>query len=453
VVSRSGIEGGRMTEFDRRRKAFVEKMGDGVAVFPSSPLAYRTGDQDFDFRQDSDLYYLTGFEEPESLLVLAPGHKTEKSVLFVRPRNRDREIWEGRRSGPEGAVRDFHVDAAYPIDELGKRIGEYLETSDTLYYVFGANGRINELITAELKRLSFARRRTDAGGMVLKNPAPLLHEMRLIKTAADIEGMTRAVRVSGEGHVAAMRYARSGMYEYEIEAIIEFIFHSRGAQWPAYSSIVASGPNATVLHYNSNRMRVADDALVLIDAGAEVDYYCGDITRTWPMAGKFSPEQRAVYEIVLAANERGIGLCNPGVIYNTHVHDETVKVLVAGLIDLGLLKGSLQENLENEKYKEFYMHRTGHYLGLDTHDVGFYKVDGKWRPLAAGMIVTIEPGLYIPVDSDVDARWRGIGVRIEDDILITKDGCENLSEDVPKAIAEVEHVIAEGRATREPLLA
>jgi Xaa-Pro aminopeptidase len=453
VVSRSGIEGGRMTEFDRRRKTFVEKMGDGVAVFPSSPVAYRTGDQDFDFRQDSDLYYLTGFEEPESLLVLAPNHKTEKSVLFVRPRNRDREIWEGKRSGPEGAVRDFHVDAAYPIEELGKRIGEYLETSDSLHFAFGANTRVNDLITLELKRLSFARRRSDKGGMVIKNPAPLLHEMRLIKTAADIEGMTRAVRVSGEGHIAAMRYTRSGMHEYEIEAIIEFIFHSRGAQWPAYSSIVASGANATVLHYNSNRMRVADDALVLIDAGAEVDYYCGDITRTWPMAGKFSPEQRAIYELVLAANERGISLCRPGVIYNTHVHDETVKVLVSGLIDLGLLKGSLQENLENEKYKEFYMHRTGHYLGLDTHDVGFYKIDGQWRPLAAGMVVTIEPGLYISADSDVDAKWRGIGVRIEDDILITKDGCENLSEDVPKAVAEVEHVIAEGRATREPLLA
>src|SRR5579864_3971580 len=180
-----------MTEFDRRRKAFVDKMGDGVAVFPSSPAAYRSGDQDFDFRQDSDLYYLTGFEEPESLLVLAPGHKTEKSVLFVRPRNREREIWEGRRFGPEGAVRDFHVDAAYPIDELGKRIGEYLETSDDLYYAFGANGRINDLITAELKRLGFARRRSDKGGMVLKNPAPLLHEMRLIKTGIDIEGMTR----------------------------------------------------------------------------------------------------------------------------------------------------------------------------------------------------------------------------------------------------------------------
>ena len=442
-----------MTEFDRRRKAFVDKMGDGVAVFPSSPVAYRTNDQDFDYRQDSDLYYLTGFEEPESVLVLAPGHKTEKSVLFVRPRSRERETWEGKRAGPEGAVRDFHVDAAYPVDEIGKRLGEYLESSDTLYYAIGANDRINDLITGELKRLSFARRRSDKGGMVLKSPAPILHEMRMIKTAADIEGMTRAVRISGEGHIAAMRYARPGMYEYEIEAIVEFIFLSRGAQWPAYSSIVAAGPNATVLHYNTNRMRVADDALVLIDAGAEVDFYCGDITRTWPMAGRFTPEQRALYELVLAANERGIGLCRPGVVYNTLVHEETVKVLVTGMIDLGILKGSLEENLESEKYKEFYMHRTGHFLGLDTHDVGFYKIDGQWRPLAAGMIVTIEPGLYIPQDSDVDARWRGIGVRIEDDILITKDGCENLSEDVPKAIADIERVIAEGRATREPLLA
>jgi Xaa-Pro aminopeptidase len=441
-----------MTEFDHRRKAFVDKMGDGVAVFPGAPVAYRSNDQDFDYRQDSDFYYLTGFEEPESVLVLAPGHKTEKSVLFVRPRNREQELWEGRRYGPEGAVRDFHVDAAYPIDELGKRMGELLETSDTLLYSFGANTRMNDLVTGEMKRLNFARRRSDKGGMVIKNPAPILHEMRLIKSAADIGGMKRAIRISGEGHITAMRYARPGMFEYEIEAIVEFIFLSRGAQWPAYSSVVAGGPNATLIHYITNRMRVPDDALVLIDAGAEVDFYCGDITRTWPMAGRFSPEQRAIYELVLTANERGIELCRPGVVYNTVVHDETVKVLVAGLIDLGLLKGSLQENLENEKYKEFYMHRTGHYLGLDTHDVGFYKSDGQWRPLAAGMLVTIEPGLYIPENAEVDARFRGIGVRIEDNILITKDGCENLSEDVPKAVADIERVIAEGRATREPLL-
>ena len=442
-----------MTEFDKRRKAFTDAMGDGVAVFFSAPVAYRSNDVSYEYRQDSDLYYLTGLEEPESVLILAPGHATEKSVLFVRPRDRARETWDGYRCGPERAPAKFHVDASYSIEELAKRLPAYLETSDTLYYSFGPYDSANALITDELRRLSTSRRRADKGGMTVKNPAPILHEMRLIKTAFDIDGMERAVRISGEGHVAAMRYARPGMHEYEIEAIIEFIFLSRGAQAPAYSSIVASGANATVLHYISNRDRVADDALVLVDAGAEKDFYCGDITRTWPMSGRFSPEQRAVYDVVLAANEKAIGMCRPGVLYNTDVHDETVKVLVAGMIDLGILKGSLEENLASERYKQFYMHRTGHYLGLDTHDVGFYKVEGRWRELAPGMVVTIEPGLYFAADAEVDPRFRGIGVRIEDDILIKKDGCANLSEDVPKSVAEIEAVIAEGRATREPLFA
>jgi Xaa-Pro aminopeptidase len=442
-----------MTEFEKRRQAFTQSMGDAVAVFFGAPAAYRTNDLNFEYRQDSDLYYLTGFEEPESVLVIVPGHATEKSVLFVRPRDRAKETWNGYRCGPERAAAMYHVDASYSIDELAKRLPEYLETSDTLYYAFGANDRANALITEELKRLSTARRRSDKGGMAVKNPAVILHEMRTIKTPYDVEGMERAVRISGEGHIAAMRYARSGMHEYEIEAIIEFIFLSRGAQFPAYPSIVAGGANATVLHYTTNRDRVPDDALVLVDAGAEVDYYNGDITRTWPMSGRFSPEQRAIYDIVLAANEKAIGMCRPGVRYNTDVHDEAVKILVAGMIDLGILKGSLDENLANESYKQFYMHRTGHYLGLDTHDVGFYKVEGQWRELAAGMVVTIEPGLYFAADADVDPRFRGIGIRIEDDILIRKDGCKNLSEEVPKSAAEIESVIAEGRATREPLFA
>ncbi len=442
-----------MTEFETRRKAFTDAMGDAVAVFFSAPIARRTNDVTYEYRQDSDLYYLTGFEEPESVLVIAPGHATEKSVLFVRPRDRAKETWDGYRCGPERASARFHVDASYPIDELAKRLPAYLETSDTLYYAFGPDEQANAMIAGELKRLSTARRRGDKGGMALKNPAPILHEMRTIKSPFDIEGMERAVRISGEGHVAAMRYSRLGMHEYEIEAIIEFVFLSRGAQYPAYSSIVAGGANATVLHYTSNRDRVADDALVLVDAGAEMDYYCGDITRTWPMSGRFSPEQRAIYDIVLAANEKAIAMCRPGVRYNTDVHDEAVKILVAGMIELGILKGSLDENLTNEHYKQFYMHRTGHYLGLDTHDVGFYKINGLWRELAPGMVVTIEPGLYFAPDAEVDARFRGIGVRIEDDILITKDGCKNLSDDVAKSVNEIERVIAEGRATREPLFA
>jgi len=277
--------------------------------------------------------------------------------------------------------------------------------------------------------------------------------MRVFKTAADAEGMRRAAAVSCEGHIAAMRYGRPGMHEYEIQAIVEYVFTSRGAQSAAYPSIVAGGANATVLHYITNRDRIGDDDLVLIDAGAEVDYYCGDITRTFPISGRFTPEQRAVYEIVLAAQLRCIEHCKPGVSFNTEVNDLATKIIAEGLLDLGLLRGSVDENVESGAYKRFYMHRIGHFLGMDTHDVGTARERGEWRSLQPGMVVTIEPGIYIPDEDDVDARFRGIGVRIEDDILITPNGSDNLAQGTPKTIEEVERTIAEGRESRVPLLA
>jgi Xaa-Pro aminopeptidase len=442
-----------MAEFARRRAAFVERIGDAVAVFPSAPEAVRSNDTYYPYRQDTDLYYLTGFEEPESVLVLAPRHATTKSVLFVRPRNPEREIWDGRRAGAEGAVRDFGIDAAYPITELDQRLPELLNTAGTLYYAFDRDDSFNARIIEQLKRYRTARRRSDEGPLAVLEPGPILHEMRAIKSAADVEGMRRAVAISREGHIAAMRYARPGMHEYEIQAIVEYVFTSRGARSAAYPTIVAGGANGTVLHYTTNRMRVKDTDLVLIDAGAEVDYYCGDITRTWPISGKFTPEQRAVYEIVLAAQLRCCELSKPGITFNRDVNDASIRIITEGLVDLGLLTGSVDENIEKAEYRRFYMHRVGHYLGMDTHDVGCYRDGGDWRALAPGMVVTIEPGIYVPDEDDIDRRFRGIAVRIEDNLLITENGSDNLSAGTPKTIEEVEHAIAEGRESKVPLLA
>jgi Xaa-Pro aminopeptidase len=442
-----------MTEFARRRADFVAKIGDAVAVFPSAPEVIRTNDSHYLYRPDTDLYYLTGFQEPESVLVLAPRHATTKSVLFVRLRDKDLETWNGRRAGVEGAVRDYGVDAAFPISELDARLPDLLDSAGSLYYGFDRDDEFNRRIVDQLKRYRVSRRRSDAGPFAVLDPSSILHEMRVFKSAADVEGMRRAVAVTCEGHIAAMRHARPGMHEYEIQAIVEYVYTSRGAVSAAYPSIVAGGANATVLHYTTNRDRIGDNDLVLIDAGAEVDYYCGDITRTWPMSGRFTPEQRAVYEIVLAAQLRCIEHCRPGVPFNTEVNDVATKIITEGLLDLGLLRGSVDENVESGAYKRFYMHRIGHFLGMDTHDVGTSRERGEWRTLQPGMVVTIEPGIYIPDDDDVDARFRGIGVRIEDDVLITASGSDNLAEGTPKTIEDVERSIAEGRESRVPLFA
>jgi Xaa-Pro aminopeptidase len=443
----------RMSGFARRRADFVARMGDAVAVFPSAPETIRTNDSHYPYRQDTDLYFLTGFEEPQSVLVLAPRHATTKSVLFVRPRDKDMETWNGYRSGVEGAVRDFAVDAAYPIDELDARLPDLLDTSTALYYAFDRDAAFNTRVVDLLKRYRTARRRSDAGPLEVRDPSPLLHEMRVLKSPADVEGMRRTVAISREGHIAAMRYARPGMHEYEVQAIVEFIFTSRGAQSAAYPSIVGSGKNATILHYTTNRERIGDDDLVLVDAGAEVDFYCGDLTRTWPISGTFTSEQRAVYEIVLAAQLKCIEMCRPGANFHIDVNDAAIKVITEGLVDLGLLTGSVDENIESGAFKRYYMHRIGHFLGMDTHDVGSCREAGDWRVLKPGMVVTVEPGIYIPDEDDVDARFRGIGVRIEDNILITPSGFDNLADGTPKTVEDVERTIAEGREARVPLLA
>jgi Xaa-Pro aminopeptidase len=442
-----------MTEFERRRAAFSKAIGDAVAVFPSAPEAIRSNDSHFPYRPDSDLYYLTGFEEPDCVLVLAPSHPETKSVMFVQPRDRDLEVWNGFRLGVERAAQTLGVDAAYSMKELDERLPKLLDTADTLYYAMANDEKFNRRMADHVRSARFSRRRADKAATNIMDPWTILHEMRVKKSHAEIAGLRRAAEISAAGHLAAMRHARPGMHEYEVEAIVEYVFASRGAQSPAYPTIVAGGNNATVMHYVTNRARIADDALVLIDAGAEVGYYHGDITRTWPMSGSFSKEQRAVYDIVLEAQRQAIALCKPGVKYNTDVNDAAQRVMIEGLRELGLAKGSVEEIIEKGTHKPFLPHRVGHFIGLDVHDVGFYRLGGDWRPLEPGMVVTIEPGLYIGADLDVPARFKGIGVRIEDDVLITDGGHEILGDGLPKLAADIERTIAEGRESKEPLFA
>ncbi len=442
-----------MNEYQRRREQFVKSLGDAVAIIPSAVEVVRTNDSEFDFRQDSDFFFLTGFDEPSSVLVLAPAHPSVKSALFVRPNDKEKETWNGLRAGVEGAKSLVGVDATYPIAELESRLGELLQTSGRLYYSFTGPRWLNEQVQERARQARRARPRTDGGPLEIVDPSLLLHEMRLIKSAHDVAKMRRAVELSARGHVAAMRHARPGMYEYEVEAIVEYVFASQGAQSPAYPTIVTSGKNLRILHYRTNRDRIPDGSLVLVDAGAEVDYYCGDITRTWPISGKFSAEQRAVYEIVLAANKRALELCKAGQRLNTEVNDGALRVLVEGLLDIGLLSGSADESMEKGTHKRFTLHRIGHWLGLDTHDVGSYRESGEWRALAPGMILTIEPGLYIADEDDIPERFRDISVRVEDDVLITEGEPDVLSKTAPKSIHAVEQVMAEGRTTAQALIA
>jgi Xaa-Pro aminopeptidase len=442
-----------MNEFQSRRQRFVSRMGQAVAIFPSAPEVARSNDSDYSYRQNTDLYYLTGFEEPESILVLAPQHTEATSALFVRMHDEEKETWNGRRAGVEGAKTLTGVDATYPISEFYERLDEFLETADRLFYSFGTDPVIDERIVERLREYRMSRQRSGKGPVSVIDPASILHEMRLFKSPADISGMRRAVIITGDGHVAAMRHARPGMHEYEVEAIVEYVFASEGAQSPAFPTIVTSGKNLSIIHYTANRDPIPSGSLVLVDAGAEVDYYCGDITRAWPISGKFTAEQREVYEIVLAANLRAIELCKPGKKFNTDVNDTGMRVLVEGLIRLGALTGSVDEHLEKQTHKRFTVHRLGHWLGMDTHDVGSYRVDGEWRPLEPGMVVTIEPGIYLPDEPDVPERFRNISVRVEDDVLITAGDPDVLSAAVPKTAHSIEQLMAEGRATGQALIA
>ena len=426
--------------YANRRRRLAEAIGPGVAVIPTAPERVRNRDSHYPYRFDSHFYYLTGFTEPEAVLVLAGG----KSILFCRERNPEREIWDGFRYGPEGARERFGFDAAHPIAALDAEMERQLENQPALVYPMGADP---EWDARAIRWLNAVRAKVRAGIAAperAQDVRAVIDDMRLHKDAHELGVMRRAARIAAAAHRRAMQRARPGRYEYEIEAELLHEFRRNGAQFPAYSPIVASGANACVLHYVFNDALLRDGDLLLIDAGCELDGYASDITRTFPTNGRFSAAQREAYEIVLAAQAAAIAQVRVGKGWN-EPHDAAVKVLAQGLIDLELLSGKLDEVLEKETYKRFYMHRTGHWLGLDVHDAGDYKRQGSWRALASGMTLTVEPGLYIRAEDDIPERLRNIGIRIEDDVLVTEAGCEVLTAEAPKSIADVEALMRDAR--------
>jgi Xaa-Pro aminopeptidase len=431
-----------MSEFAARRTQLLDAIGDGVAVFPSAPVALRNRDVEHSYRQDSDLHYLTGLNEPESVLVLTNQHEEHRVVLFVRPKKREREIWDGPRAGVEGAVETFGADVAFPIDELGKRLPDYLGNVERLHYRLAQNEQADATVFDCLNLLRRGGRRGVTAPEAIIDSSVHLHEMRLRKSADELATMRRAATITRDAHLRAMKIARPGVHEYEIDAELLHVFRKHGSERAAYDSIVGSGPNATILHYRAGDRVFNDGELLLIDAGCELDYYASDVTRTFPVNGKFSGEQRAIYEVVLRAQTAGIDAVKPGVTLQS-LHDGAVRSITEGLLDLGLLEGDVDGLIEGKKYEPFYMHRTSHWLGMDVHDVGHYYIDGEHRPLEPGFVLTVEPGIYIATDAEgVDERWRGIGVRIEDDVVVTEGGHEILTGDIPKDVADVEAACA-----------
>ncbi len=428
----------------QRLVEFMEKMEpQSVAVFAGAHDIRRNADTDFEFRQDTDFYYLTRLNEPDCVAVFAPSHPEHKFVLFVRPRIREEEIWTGIRAGIEGAIRDHGATAAYDIAQLNKVLPKYLLAVDKLYYRFGLNEHFDRKIISTIKYIREKVRGGVYGPTTIIDPGAIVHEMRLRKSEEDLKSLRKAAQISAEGHIAAMKHSKPGMYEYELEAIIEYVFRKNGATGVGYPSIVGAGFNTTILHYNTNNDRIKDGDLVLIDAGAEYNLFSGDITRTFPANGKFTKAQQAVYEAVLNANKEVIKMVKPGESF-MKLHEKAVEVVSDELIKLGLLSGDRKEVVEKETYKKFFMHRTGHWLGMDVHDVGRYKVQDEWRKLEPGMVFTVEPGVYIPAGTEgVSEEYFNIGVRIEDDVLVTENGCEALTSKVPKEVKDIEATMKE----------
>lgn len=430
-----------------RRPQLAEFMGqigpDSVAIIPSSLETTRSHDTHYRHRQDSDFFYLTGFDEPESIAVINPSHAEHKYVLFVRPRDPEREIWDGRRAGVAGAVNTHGADAAFPIEEFPAKLGEYLTGAKNLYYRIGtARHDLDEIMLRQIARMRTMARRGIYAPHTIVDPGTLVHEMRLTKSADELEIMQRAVDIAAEAHREAMKAVRPEMNEYEIEALIEYIFRRNGASAPAYTSIVGGGPNATVLHYINNDAVLRDGDLLLVDAGAEYHGYASDITRTFPVNGRYTEAQRDVYRTVLAAQESAVGGVRPGVSMD-ELHNHSVEHLTEGMLRLGLLQGAAKKLIEEETYKKFYMHRLGHYLGMDVHDAGSYHPNGESRRLQPGIVITVEPGLYISPNAEgVPDKYRGIGIRIEDDVLVTADGARVLSHAAPKQIEEIEGLMS-----------
>jgi Xaa-Pro aminopeptidase len=427
--------------FAARRQRLIERMaahGGGVAIVPTAPEVVRNRDSHYPYRFDSYFWHLTGFPEPEAVLVLVAGGKDQpsQSILFCREKNEEREIWEGVRCGPEAAPERHGVDAAFPIGELDARLPVLLENQPAVHFAFGASAAWDARLARWLDAVRAQARAGKNAPTAIIDVRAELDALRLVKDAHEIELMQRAADIASAAHLRAMRFTRPGLAEYEVEAEFLHEFRRRGADAPSYPCIVAGGENACCLHYNENRAMLADGALLLIDAGCEVEGYASDITRTFPVNGRFAGAQKDAYQIVLAAQLAAIDTVRPGAGFMAP-HDAAVRVLVQGLIDLGALAGSLDEAIEKESYKRFYMHRTSHWLGLDVHDAGRYRDGEVWTPLAPGMTLTVEPGLYFRPAADLPPGLSGVGIRIEDDVLVTDNGCRVLTT-APKSVADIE---------------
>jgi Xaa-Pro aminopeptidase len=412
-----------------------------VAIIPAAREATRSNDTNYRFRQDSDFFYLTGFEEPDAIAVLKPG-ETHEYALFVRPRDPEREIWDGRRAGVEGAKSEFGAQEALPIDQFDEKLPEILNDTEILYYRLGVNRDLDDKIIREIARMRSLNRKPIHPPETIIDPATIVHELRVIKSPEELEIMQRAADIAAEAHVEAMKAVRPGMREYEVEALIEQIFRRHGAAAPAYTSIVGAGANATVLHYINNDGELRDGELVLIDAGAEYKGYASDITRTFPINGRYSKAQREIYDLVLKAQTSCVDMVRPGVTHE-QLKQHSIEVLTEGMVELGLLQGKPEQLIKDKKYEKFYMHGLGHMLGIDVHDVGRYYFGKESRALEPGVVMTVEPGIYVAPDTkDIPEQYLGIGVRIEDDVLCTNNGPRVLTSKVPKHAEEIESLMA-----------
>lgn len=430
-------------DFHRRRQDLMELMGSGtIAVLPNAPIANRNRDVNYHYRSDSNFHYLSGFDEPESVIVIVPGRAHGEYLLFCRERNSEKEMWDGYHAGQEGAIDLYGADDSYPITDLDDVLPGLLEGKEKAFYTMGKIPAFDQSMVGWLNHLRNASRQGKQSPTEIIELDHTLNELRLYKSSSEIKAMKYAADVSVQAHIRAMQFTKPGQWEYQVEAEIIHQFMKNDCRSPAYPSIVGGGKNGCIMHYTENNHRLKNNDLLLIDAGAEYNYYAADITRTFPVNGTFSKTQKALYNVVLDAQKAAIAQVKPGNHWN-QPHEAAVATLTEGLLKLGLLKGKLNKLIKQEKYREFYMHRTGHWLGMDVHDVGDYKVGGEWRELEPGMVLTIEPGLYIREPSHVAKKWHFAGIRIEDDILVTKTGHDILSKAAPKEVDEIEALMAE----------
>ena len=430
-------------EFDRRRYQLMSMMSNNsIAILSAAPEKSRNRDVLYPYRQDSDFFYLTGFLEPESVLILISGREQQQFLMFCRDRNVEREIWDGRRTGPEGARIKYGADDAFPIENINEILPKLLEGRGKIYYTAGKDANFDSFLTKTVKNNRGNAGSTGSSVELFVDLEQLLHELRLLKSTEEQKIMEKAATISARAHCRAMRSCAPGVYEYQLQAEIEHEFAMAGANSPAYGTIVGGGVNGCILHYVENNSKLKDGDLVLIDAGCELHNYAADITRTFPVNGKYTDEQKVIYDIVLEAQMSAIAACSSNNFWNDS-HKTTVNIITEGLRDVGILDGEINELIETKKYSDFYMHRAGHWLGMDVHDVGNYKINEEWRVLQSGMVTTVEPGIYIsPDNKNVDKRWRGIGIRIEDDVLVTENAPKVLSSDAPKTTFEIEALMA-----------